>query len=85
MITTYRYKMKPTKEQEAFFIRCFGCARFVYNRALSERISAYSEKGESMSFFDNGKYKKESFHNTLVLIWAIHLRLRTIYQTSSSQ
>ena len=52
MITTYRYKMKPTKEQEAFFIRCFGCARFVYNRALSERISAYSEKGESMSFFD---------------------------------
>lgn len=44
--------MKPTKEQEQFLSKCFGCARFVYNHALSEKIDAYRNDGKSLSFFD---------------------------------
>ncbi|MBR2093935.1 MAG: helix-turn-helix domain-containing protein, partial [Candidatus Methanomethylophilaceae archaeon] len=42
MIRAYRYKMKPTRSQEAFLVKCFGCARFVYNHALRERMDAYT-------------------------------------------
>lgn len=52
MIRAYRYKMKPTAVQMEYLSRCFGCARFVYNHALSERMAAYSNKKKSLSFFD---------------------------------
>lgn len=44
--------MKPTKSQEAFLVKCFGCARFVYNHALSEKIDAYQNDRKNLSFFD---------------------------------
>jgi len=52
MIRAYRYKMKPTRSQEVFLVKCFGCARFVYNHALSEKIDAYRNDRKSLSFFD---------------------------------
>ncbi len=52
MIRSYRFKMKPTEAQKEFFSKCFGCARFVYNNALSERIDAYKNDGKNLSFFD---------------------------------
>ena len=52
MIKAYKYKMKPTEAQKAFFAKCFGCCRFVYNHALKERIDAYSSEKKSLSFFD---------------------------------
>lgn len=44
--------MNPTASQEEFFAKCFGCARFVYNHALKEKIGAYSSGKKSLSFFD---------------------------------
>lgn len=44
--------MKPTSNQEAYFAKCFGCMRYVYNYALSEKIKAYNDEKKSLSFFD---------------------------------
>ena len=44
--------MKPTRSQEAFLVKCFGCARYVYNHALRERMDAYTFDKKSLSFFD---------------------------------
>jgi len=52
MIRAYKYKMKPTSDQEAYFAKCFGCMRFAYNYALSMKIKAYTDEKKSMSFFD---------------------------------
>lgn len=52
MITTYKFKMKPTASQKEFFAKCFGCARFVYNHALKEKVDVYSSEKKSLSFFD---------------------------------
>lgn len=52
MTRAYKYKMKPTDTQKEFLSKCFGCARFVYNYALSEKIDAYQNDGKSLSFFD---------------------------------
>lgn len=52
MITTYKFKMKPSASQKKYFSMCFGCARFVYNHALKEKTGAYSSGKKSLSFFD---------------------------------
>ena len=52
MMRAYKYKMKPTDAQKEFLSKCFGCARFVYNHALSEKIDAYRKDGKTLSFFD---------------------------------
>jgi len=39
----YRFRLYPTKEQEIFFAKHFGCSRFVYNYFLNERIKYYTE------------------------------------------
>ena len=52
MITTYKFKMKPTASQEEYFAKCFGCARFVYNHALKAKTGAYSSEKKNLSFFD---------------------------------
>lgn len=44
--------MKPTEAQKEYFSKCFGCARYVYNHALSEKIEAYRTGKKSLSFFD---------------------------------
>ena len=48
----YKYKMKPTDTQKEFLSKCFGCTRFVYNHALSEKIDAYRSDEKNLSFFD---------------------------------
>ena len=69
MIRAYRYKMKPTRSQEAFLVKCFGCARFVYNHALRERMDAYTSDKKSLSFFDQcaslRKLKKQEEYSWL--------------------
>lgn len=44
--------MKPTVDQAEYFSKCFGCMRYVYNYALSEKIKAYSDEKKTLSFFD---------------------------------
>ena len=44
--------MKPTVVQAEYFLKCFGCMRYVYNYAISEKIKAYSDEKKTLSFFD---------------------------------
>ncbi len=51
MVTkAYRYRIYPTAEQKQFFENHFGCCRFIYNRFLSLRVTAWGERKESISW-----------------------------------
>lgn len=43
MLRAIKYRAYPNKEQEIFFAKTFGCARFVYNLMLDEAIKSYAE------------------------------------------
>jgi putative transposase len=45
----YRFRMRPTKAQEAALYRMAGARRFIYNWALSRRKSYYAEHGKGIS------------------------------------
>ena len=51
----YRYRIYPNKEQEELIQKTFGCVRFVYNHFLDDRLTAYKERGESRTFFQQNK------------------------------
>ena len=55
MFKQYKYRLHPTKEQEEFFEKSFGCVRFVYNWALNERIKAYQKDGKRISWVESCK------------------------------
>ena len=40
----YKYRFYPTPEQAEQLARTFGCVRYVYNRALSERSRAWTQE-----------------------------------------
>lgn len=42
MFRSIKYRAYPDKEQEIFFAKTFGCARFVYNLMLDEAIKSYA-------------------------------------------
>lgn len=52
MIKAYKYRLYPNGEQRTFFEKSFGCARYVYNWALSKRIEAYQQRKERLSYQD---------------------------------
>ena len=60
MLKAYKYRIYPNKEQEEFFAKTFGCCKFVWNKMLNEKLSAYAEK-KPMLLVISAKYKKE-FH-----------------------
>jgi len=37
----YKFRLYPNTEQQAMFAKAFGCARFVYNQMLSDKIAQY--------------------------------------------
>ncbi|WP_448636207.1 helix-turn-helix domain-containing protein [Pedobacter panaciterrae] len=41
---TYLFALRPTKEQEDLLNKHLGCARFVFNHFLNERIEQYKEE-----------------------------------------
>lgn len=46
---TYRYRLKPTSEQEECFRRYAGARRYVYNWALARRKAHYEATGKTLS------------------------------------
>ena len=52
---SYKFRLYPNTEQESLIQRTFGCARFVYNHFLSERITQYRETGKSPTRFQQDK------------------------------
>lgn len=49
--------MYPTKKQETFFAKTFGCCRFIYNKMLADKIEHYELTGEMLDT-DPAKYKQ---------------------------
>lgn len=39
----YKFRLYPNAEQRAYFARCFGCVRFIYNQMLAERKEVYAK------------------------------------------
>lgn len=47
---SYKFRLYPNTKQENLIQRTFGCCRFVYNRFLDMRKSAYEERKETISY-----------------------------------
>lgn len=43
MLKAYKFRLYPNEKQKEFFIKTFGCVRFVYNKMLEDRIELYEE------------------------------------------
>ena len=49
MNKAYRYRLYPTTEQKIMFAKTFGCARFIYNKMLGDRLDYYKETGKKLN------------------------------------
>ena len=58
MLKAYKYRIYPTKEQEEYLSKVFGCVRFIYNKMLSDKIEHYKQTGKMLKTTP-AKYKKE--------------------------
>lgn len=58
MNKAYRYRLYPTIEQKIMFAKTFGCARFIYNKMLGDRLDYYKETGKRLNNTP-AQYKKE--------------------------
>ena len=43
MLKAYKYRLHPTPAQAEFLIKTIGCARFIYNKLLEDRIAIREE------------------------------------------
>jgi len=59
----FRFRLDPTSGQRLLFAQFAGASRYLYNRGLEERKTAYEKDGKSISYFEqNNKlvpFKKE--------------------------
>lgn len=58
MLKAYKYRLYPNKEQQQFFVKCFGCVRFIYNKMLSDKV-AYYKTNKAMLKNTPAQYKKD--------------------------
>lgn len=63
MLKAYKYCICPNSEQRLYFAETFGCARFIYNKMLSDRIKCYEENKDldikQIKYPTPAQYKKE--------------------------
>ncbi|UOF92309.1 helix-turn-helix domain-containing protein [Fodinisporobacter ferrooxydans] len=52
MRISYKYRLYPTKEQQAKILYILERCRLLYNRLLEERILAYKETGKTLNYYD---------------------------------
>lgn len=52
---TYKFRIYPSKEQQAILARYFGSVRFVYNHFLAERKQQYEETQHSDDYYKQAK------------------------------
>ena len=57
MLKAYKYRIYPTKEQEEYFTKVFGCVRFIYNKMLNDKIEHYKQTGKMLKTTP-AQYKK---------------------------
>ena len=64
MIRTYKYRLRPNRNQEAILDALFWQARTLYNAALEQRITFYKETGKGVSYPDQWKvFRDERYNN----------------------
>lgn len=51
MVRVFRYRLYPTRAQDARLHQTLGLPRELYNGALQERRDAYRKKGETLSAY----------------------------------
>ena len=49
----FKFRIYPNKEQIQFLAQSFGCARFVFNYFLRQRINYYAENAKGLTYFNN--------------------------------
>ena len=52
MLKTYKYRIYPTKLQQALLEKHFGACRLIYNLGLEAKQMAYSGSKKQLSYFD---------------------------------
>lgn len=50
----FKYRLYPNKEQQVLLAKHFGCARYIYNWALSSKIKAYETEKKTENFISLG-------------------------------
>lgn len=84
MEAAFKYRIYPNQEQITLIQKTFGCARFVYNHFLEERIKTYKETGKTPTFFDQSKeftiYKEDKPWLNEVDLTALRYSLKHLYQ-----
>jgi putative transposase len=58
MLKAYKYRIYPNQEQKEYLSRTFGCARFIYNKMLADKIDYYKQTGKSLNTTP-ASYKKD--------------------------
>ena len=59
MLSAYKYRLYPNKQQIEQIQKTFGCCRFVYNQTLAYRKELYETKKESISRIDCNNWKNK--------------------------
>ena len=52
---SYKFRIYPNTEQQTLIQKIFGCARFVYNHFLAQRIAEYKTTGKFLTRFQQDK------------------------------
>lgn len=52
---SYKFRIYPNAEQQTLIQKTFGCARYVYNYFLAQRIAEYKTTGKSLTWFQQDK------------------------------
>ena len=52
---SYKFRIYPNVEQQTLIQKTFGCARFVYNHFLAQRIAEYKATGKAPTRFQQDK------------------------------
>lgn len=48
ILKAYKFRLHPTDDQQVFFAKSFGCARFIWNRMLADKKKHYQEHKENL-------------------------------------
>jgi putative transposase len=49
----FKFRIYPNSQQKQFLAQSFGCARFVYNHFLRQRIDYYAQTGKGLTYHNN--------------------------------
>ena len=52
---SYKFRIYPNREQQTLIQKTFGCARYVYNYFLAQRIAEYKATGKAPTRFQQDK------------------------------